>query len=107
MLFPNTSGVFGIADIRVHDPMAYDRYMGFLRLTAGYKAGGESYFAWFDRPAAPVLDFLNVRYLLQDRAHAPRRSDGTDHLERRIDLREQVLPAALLCGGQLIVNPRR
>jgi hypothetical protein len=63
MLFPNTNAVFGIEDIRAHDPMAYDRYMGFLRLTADYKI---DYHPWFDRPDAPVLDFLNVRYLVQD-----------------------------------------
>ena len=63
MLFPNTNAAFGIEDIRAHDPMAYDRYMGFLRLTADYKT---DYHAWFDMPEAPVLDFLNVRYLIQD-----------------------------------------
>ncbi|MGZ8709414.1 MAG: YfhO family protein, partial [Thermoanaerobaculia bacterium] len=66
MLFPNTNAVFGIEDIRAHDPMSYDRYMGFLRLTADYKTGTDNYHAWFERPESPVLDFLNVRYLMQD-----------------------------------------
>lgn len=66
MLFPNANAAFGIEDIRAHDPMAYDRYMGFVRLTADYKTGADNYHAWFDRPDAGVLDFLNVRYLLQD-----------------------------------------
>jgi hypothetical protein len=66
MLFPNTNAAFGIEDIRAHDPMAYDRYMGFLRLTADYKTGADNYHAWFDMPESPVLDFLNVRYLIQD-----------------------------------------
>ena len=65
-LFPNTNAVFGIEDIRAHDPMAYDRYMGFLRLTAEYKTGTDNYHAWFDMPESSVLDFLNVRYLMQD-----------------------------------------
>ncbi len=66
MLFPNTNAVFGLEDIRVHDPMAYDRYMGFLSLTAGYETGVGVYYAWFKSSDAPVLDFLNVRYLLQN-----------------------------------------
>jgi hypothetical protein len=66
MIFPNTNAVIGVEDIRAHDPMAYDRYMGFLRLTADYKVGGENYHAWFEDPEASVLDFLNVRYLVQD-----------------------------------------
>ncbi len=66
MLFPNTNAVFGIEDIRAHDPMAYDRYMGFVRLTADYKTGGENYHAWFENADASTLDLLNVRYLVQD-----------------------------------------
>ena len=66
MLFPNTNAAFGLEDIRAHDPMAYDRYMGFLRLTADYRTGAENYHAWFDNTNAPVLDFLNVRYMTQD-----------------------------------------
>jgi hypothetical protein len=66
MLFPNTNAAFRIEDIRAHDPMAIDRYMGFLRLTANYRTGADNYHAWFDDTDAPVLDFLNVRYLTQD-----------------------------------------
>ena len=65
-VFPNTNAVFGLEDVRAHDPMSYDRYMGFLRLTAEYKTGTENYHAWFDMPEYSVLDFLNVRYLMQD-----------------------------------------
>jgi Bacterial membrane protein YfhO len=66
MLFPNSNAAFGIEDIRAHDPMAYDRYMGFLGLTADYKTGAQYYHAWFDNTDASALDFLNVRYLTQD-----------------------------------------
>jgi hypothetical protein len=66
MVYPNTNAMFGIEDIRAHDPMSYGRYMGFLRLTAGYKTGPENYHPWFENNEASVLDFLNVRYLMQD-----------------------------------------
>ncbi|MEO8380074.1 MAG: YfhO family protein, partial [Acidobacteriota bacterium] len=53
-------------EVRAHDPMANDQYMGFLRLTTGYKTGPENYHPWYEDNETSVLDFLNVRYLLQD-----------------------------------------
>ena len=93
MIFPNTSAAFGIEDIRAHDPMANDRYMGFLRLTADYKI---DYHAWFDRSEAAVLDFLNVRYLVQDpgvRQPDPERWEPVyDTFEGRIYENRRFLP---------------
>jgi hypothetical protein len=63
-LFPNTSAMYGLEDVRAHDPMAHARYLGFLRLTAGYDPW--EYFARLRNPEASVLDFLNVRYVLID-----------------------------------------
>lgn len=63
-LFPNTSAMYGFEDVRAHDPMAYAKYLGFLRLTAGYDPW--KYFAWLREPEASVFDFLNVRYVLMD-----------------------------------------
>ncbi|HET8774921.1 MAG TPA: YfhO family protein [Thermoanaerobaculia bacterium] len=70
MIFPNTNAAFGLEDIRVHDPMAYDRYMGFLRVTANYSML-HGYYAWLDGTSASVLDFLNVRYITQDPGTPP------------------------------------
>lgn len=70
MVFPNTNAAFGLEDIRVHDPMAYDRYMGFLRVTASYRMLHD-YYAWLDDTNASVLDFLNVRYITQDPGTPP------------------------------------
>ena len=66
MVYPNTNAMFGIEDVRAHDPMSYDRYMGFLRLTADYKTGPENYHPWYENANASVLDFLNVRYMWVD-----------------------------------------
>jgi hypothetical protein len=62
--FPNASAVYGFQDIRVHDPMASAKYLAYLEGAAGYKAW--DYFAHWTSLDAPVLDYLNVRYMLVD-----------------------------------------
>jgi len=62
--FPNVSAIYGFEDIRAHDPMAYARYLAFLRLTADYEPW--NYFAFLNDASKPVLDFLNVRYVITD-----------------------------------------
>ena len=42
-LFPNTQAMYGFADIRTHDPMAFGRYLGLLRLLTGLET--DDYFA--------------------------------------------------------------
>lgn len=59
--FPNLSAIYGIEDIRAHDPMSNARYLAFLRLTADYEPW--NYFAFLNDPTKPVFDFLNVRYV--------------------------------------------
>src|SRR5207247_5634042 len=62
--FPNLPAIFGLEDVRAHDPMANGRYMGTLRVIAGYDS--EAYFAHWRNTDSRLIDFLNVRYLLTD-----------------------------------------
>lgn len=63
VLFPNTNAVFGLPDVRVHDPMASGRYIGFLRnVTKAYNPG--DYFAQWTDVDTTLLNFLGVRYIL-------------------------------------------
>lgn len=62
--FPNLPAIYGLEDIRAHDPMSYARYLAFLRLTAEYEPW--NYFAFLNDPNKPVFDFLNVRYVITD-----------------------------------------
>ncbi|HEY0590436.1 MAG TPA: YfhO family protein, partial [Thermoanaerobaculia bacterium] len=64
MLFPNTNALFGLEDVRAHDPMVNERYVQFLAKTAGYNP--QDYIAMLHDADAPVLDFLNVRFVLDD-----------------------------------------
>jgi hypothetical protein len=60
--FPNVAAMYGIEDIRTHDPMANGRYMGLLRVLAGYKT--PNYFALWENTDTTLLDYLNVRYVV-------------------------------------------
>lgn len=61
-LFPNTSAMYGLEDIRAHDPMANARYLAVLGVTAGYDPW--EYFARLRSIEPSVYDFLNVRYVI-------------------------------------------
>lgn len=61
-LFPNTSAMFGLEDIRVHDPVALEPYAAELE-RGGYDRS--QYFEVFRRlPAHELADRLGVRYIV-------------------------------------------
>lgn len=76
-LFPNVQAMYGFADIRTHDPMAYGRYLGVLRLLANLETnrseGGRflPYFSKWQNVKTPLLNYLNVRYLVGARDLEP------------------------------------
>ncbi|MEO8381711.1 MAG: hypothetical protein ABI779_18765 [Acidobacteriota bacterium] len=65
-LYPNTGAYFGLEDVRVHDPMASRRYVELLTQKAGWNAA--DYYAKWNDPSSPLLDRLNVKYIVSDRA---------------------------------------
>jgi hypothetical protein len=62
VFFPNVSAIFGLEDIRAHDPMANGRYLGVLRVLTGYDT--EDYFPKWKDVETQVLDYLNVKYVI-------------------------------------------
>ncbi|MEA2237694.1 MAG: hypothetical protein QOC81_2418 [Thermoanaerobaculia bacterium] len=64
VLFPNTNAMFGIEEVRVHDPMEPARFVHFLGpvLTTDY------YKKWID-PSSPLLDRLNARWVMAEPGH--------------------------------------
>lgn len=62
VFFPNTPAVFGLEDIRAHDPMANGRYLGMLRVLTGYDT--QDYFPKWHNVQTQVLDYLNVKYIV-------------------------------------------
>ncbi len=71
--FPNAHALFGVEDVRVHDPMANGRYVGFLRTTFGLNT--DDYFMKWDDPDTRVLDLTNVRYVVTDARYAMKDRD--------------------------------
>ena len=71
-LFPGTNTFAGIEDIRTHDAVERRDYVDFLDRTCGYDP--RPYFKHVRDVDAPVLDFLNVQFLVTDAA-AERSSD--------------------------------
>ena len=61
-LFPNTNVMAGLEDIRTHDPIERRDYTELLDATCGYPPF--EYAKRIQDLNAPVLDFLNVRYLV-------------------------------------------
>jgi len=60
--FPNVSAVYGYEDVRAHDPMTPGRYVALLGHVVGYDP--TEYFARWPEWEHPILDYLNVRYVL-------------------------------------------
>ncbi len=71
-LFPNAQAMYGLADIRTHDPMAFGHYLGVLRLLTNLETN--EYFAKWQNVETPLLNYLNVRYLVGDRYFDPKNS---------------------------------
>jgi len=61
-LFPNTNVFAGAEDVRVHDAVERRAYVELLDRQAGYPAA--DYFKRLRDLDAPLLDFLNVRFLI-------------------------------------------
>ncbi|HEX6087932.1 MAG TPA: hypothetical protein VF266_25590 [Thermoanaerobaculia bacterium] len=64
-LYPNVGAFWGLEDIRVHDPMAWDPYVAYLEQRAGWNRA--DYYAKLNDPQSPLLDRLNVRWIVSDR----------------------------------------
>lgn len=65
-MYPNVGAFWGLEDVRVHDPMAYGRYVELLATNAGWNP--EDYYAKWNDASPPLLDRLNVKFIVSDRA---------------------------------------
>jgi hypothetical protein len=82
-LFPNTHAVFNFEDVRVKDAIASARYLDVLK-TRTRSFDATAYYQKLNDPDTPLLDELNVRWLVTeprvevDRAHYRLVYDGAD-----------------------------
>jgi hypothetical protein len=64
VLFPNTNAMFGIEDARIHDPMEPARFVHLIDGVISH----DYYKKWLDE-STPLLDRLNVRWLMTEPGH--------------------------------------
>jgi uncharacterized membrane protein YfhO len=85
--------MYGLEDIRAHDPMESARYVGMLALVGGYNTS--SYFAMWPNTTTTLLDYLNVRYFVTGPGRelaSPRFIKVYDGADGRIFENHNVLP---------------
>lgn len=74
ILFPSLLAVYGIADVRTHNPLAPMPYLRTLEAAFGFAPTTVSYFPAFRGIDHPFLDFLNVRVVASVSAFEPPRT---------------------------------
>jgi hypothetical protein len=68
IFFPNASAMYGLEDVRAHDPMTHGLFVSMLDVLTGYTS--TNYFGMMMKPEHPLYDFLNVRYVVSHEAQA-------------------------------------
>ena len=63
-LFPSLLPVYGVAEVRPHNPLAPVPYLRTLRAAFGFAPSMDSYAPFFRNAGHPLLDFLNVRAVI-------------------------------------------
>ncbi|MBW3671346.1 MAG: YfhO family protein [Acidobacteria bacterium] len=105
LMFPNSASIYGLQDIRAHDPMAAGRTLGFMRVLADYDA--ERYFAMLKRIDHPFLDFMNVRYLVSwDSVHTEGFTEVYSGPDGKISRNDQAQPR-FRTAKEIVVAPTR
>ncbi|HEX9985648.1 MAG TPA: YfhO family protein [Thermoanaerobaculia bacterium] len=94
IFFPNVSAIYGLEDVRAHDPMANGRYLGVLRVATGYDTS--DYFAKWTNLDTRLLDYLGVKYVITPPQYEPSDRDRYrlvyDGRDGRIYQNHDVLP---------------
>jgi hypothetical protein len=74
LVYPNVLPVYGIAEIRPHNPLAPARYLRVLDAAFGFYPTMNRYFAPLQNLDHPLLDFLGVRVVAGSPAVPPSRT---------------------------------
>ncbi|HYN19722.1 MAG TPA: YfhO family protein, partial [Thermoanaerobaculia bacterium] len=74
MLFPSLLSVYGLADVRTHNPLAPMSYLRTLDASLGFAPTTQNYFPPLRHIDHPFLDFLNVRAVTSVESYAPPRT---------------------------------
>jgi hypothetical protein len=109
VLFPSLLPVYGIADIRPHNPLAPVSQLRTLSAAFGFAPTTERYFPPFLRPAHPFLDFLNVRVVIWVSPHPVppwmERIDGGQFFPFRVYRNPRALPRWFVPSRVDVIRP--
>jgi len=109
VLFPSLLPVYGVADIRPHNPLAPVSQLRTLSAAFGFAPTTENYFPPFLRPGHPFLDFLNVRTVVWISPHPvpPRleRIDGGRFFPFRLYRNPRALPRWFVPSRIEVIRP--
>ncbi len=101
ILNPNTAMLYGLQDVRGYDALALDRYTALLARLPGYYPVHHHRF--FTEADAPLLDLLNVKYLLTDHTPAnPRWEYVAQDGDVRLYRNRQVRPRAFFVQDTIL-----
>jgi hypothetical protein len=67
LVYPGVLPAYGIAEVRPNNPLAPRDYIHILDWAFGFRPGLYDYYARFERPGHPLLDFLGVRAVVSNR----------------------------------------
>ncbi|MFP5286808.1 MAG: hypothetical protein ACLGI9_13795, partial [Thermoanaerobaculia bacterium] len=108
MLFPSLLAVYGIADVRTHNPLAPMPYLRTLEAAFGFAPTTANYFPAFRGIDHPFLDFLNVRAVTSVDAFPPPRTleriDGGRFGHYRLYRNPDALPRWFLPSAAEVVR---
>jgi hypothetical protein len=62
--YPQSLSVYGLEDVRTHDPLAAERYVRLLAACCGFRPTMQEYFGRFASADSPFVDFLGLRWAI-------------------------------------------
>ncbi|MFL6264230.1 MAG: hypothetical protein ACJ76Y_31475 [Thermoanaerobaculia bacterium] len=109
LVYPSILPVYGLAEVRVDNPVADIRYLRVLDAALGFRPEGRRYKGALTNVDSPLLRFLGVSVLISSR-HAPKprgwtRLDHNEFAPMRLFEDPDPLPRWFLPTGAVLVPP--
>ena len=111
VLYPSLLPVYGVAEVRVHNPLAPMRYIEVLAAGTGFNPSMRNYFSPLNGVDHPLLDFLGARVVATSIALPRPRTleplDGGRFAPHFLFRNPDALPRWFLPSGVDVIEPER